>query len=137
MDDNYKQALEIVKAQAAVRTMTTEEITTMVKTLATNFARMGLDDSVPQEAAPTKLDPKKSIKEKSITCLECGKTFKIITGKHLATHDLNKKSYLEKHGLKKGTSLIAKGLSRDRKEKMKDMELWKKRGHTPARVKVD
>jgi hypothetical protein len=31
MDDYLKEALEIVKAQASVRTMTEEEITSMVK----------------------------------------------------------------------------------------------------------
>ena len=34
MEDYLKQALEIVKAQASVRTMTEEEITSMVRSLA-------------------------------------------------------------------------------------------------------
>ncbi len=78
------------------------------------------------------MDPKKSIKEKSVTCLECGKSMKLITSKHLAAHGLTKAEYLTKFGLKKGTSLLAKGLSRARKEKMKSMELWKRRGTKPA-----
>lgn len=34
MEDYLKQAIEIVKAQAAVRTMTEEEITSMMRSLA-------------------------------------------------------------------------------------------------------
>ena len=110
MDDYLKQALEIVKAQASVRVMSEEEITSMVRTL----------------SAPA-MPPAKSIKEKSVTCLECGKTFKIITRKHLATHDLDAESYREKWGLKKHTPLVCKELQRERRKKMKDMQLWEKR----------
>ena len=70
---------------------------------------------------------KRSIKEKSIVCLECGKTFKVITKKHLALHGLDAVSYREKWGLKKGTLLTCKELQRARRQKMKDMKLWEKR----------
>ena len=40
MDDYLKQALEIVKAQASVRVMAEEEITSMVRTLAAHLKTM-------------------------------------------------------------------------------------------------
>ena len=70
---------------------------------------------------------KRSIKEKSIVCLECGKTFKVITKKHLILHGLDAVSYRAKWGLKKGTPLTCKELQRARRQKMKDMKLWEKR----------
>ena len=35
------------------------------------------------------VDPRKAIRKKTITCVECGKTFKTITKRHLETHGLD------------------------------------------------
>lgn len=131
MSDFYTEAFEIVKAQAATRPMTAVEMLAMAKELADGMKAMSAGGEVAPQAeaaaVPVK-DAKKSIKEKSVTCLECGKVMKLLTAKHLASHGLTKKEYLAKHGLKKGTSLMAKGLSRARKEKMKSMKLWERKG---------
>lgn len=127
VDDYLKGALEIVKAQASVRTMTEEEITSMVRTLADNIREISNgSEEVGFEVDP-ELDPKKSIKEKSITCLECGKSFKILTRKHLVLHGLDAAEYREKWGFKKNTPLVCKALQRERRKKMKSMALWEKR----------
>ncbi|SIO35493.1 MucR family transcriptional regulator [Halodesulfovibrio marinisediminis] len=127
MEDYLKEALEIVKAQASVRTMTEEEITSMVKTLASGIKVISEDDALAEETQEAAVDPKKSIKEKTVTCLECGKTFKILTKRHLALHDLDAISYREKWGLKKNTPLVCKALQRERRKKMNNMKLWERR----------
>jgi len=134
MDDFLKMAMEMVKAQAGVRTMSTEEMTSMVLELSKKLSGLACcaEPVTQPEVTALALDPKKSIKEKSVTCLECGKVMKLLSAKHLAAHGLTKAEYLTKFGLKKGTSLLAKGLARARKEKMKSMELWKRRGTKPA-----
>ena len=123
MDDHLKEALDIVKAQASVRIMSEDEIISMVRRLSSDIK------NVAEELASSDVqsDPRKSIKEKSITCMECGKTFKILTRKHLASHNLDAAEYREKWGLKKDTPLVCKGLQRERRKKMKDMKLWEKR----------
>lgn len=129
MDDMLKEALELVKAQASVRSMTAEEMTSMVQSLAQNLAAislLGASVSIPAEE-PAAQDKSKVIKERSITCLECGKVFKVITKKHLAHHGLDAAEYREKWGYKKGTPLVCKGLQRERRKKMKDMQLWERR----------
>jgi predicted transcriptional regulator len=140
MEDPLKEALEIVKAQAGFRPMTADEIVGMVTGLAAKLCCLA-GPAESEDAMPgLGLDPKKAFKEKSVTCLECGKAFKIITKKHLATHDLDKAAYLEKHGLKKGTKLIGKELQRNRRKKMTDMKLWEKRGKKadqPAKAKKE
>lgn len=125
MDDYLKQAIELVKAQASVRTMQEEEMTAMIRTLAASLRNM-TDGSaaVDDEAA---LPPSKSIKEKTITCLECGRSFKLITKKHLAQHGLDADAYREKWGIKRGAPLVCKSLQRSRRKKMNDMKLWEKR----------
>ncbi|HDQ40986.1 MAG TPA: transcriptional regulator [Desulfonatronum sp.] len=129
MDEFIKQALDIVKAQASVRTMTEDEIASMVKKISLSIKEISAGsfvESIPEEA-PSDIDPKKAIREKSILCLECQKTFKVLTKKHLATHGLTPEEYRSKYGYKKNTPLIAKGLSRDRRKKMQEMQLWKKK----------
>ncbi|ACV69814.1 MucR family transcriptional regulator [Desulfohalobium retbaense] len=129
MEDHMKQALEIVKAQAGVRTMTEEEMTSMVANIASKLKRIEGGEQEPQEEQKQEpaVDPKKAIREKSVVCLECGKTFKVLTKRHLATHGLTPAEYKAKWGFKKTQSLIAKSLARERKKKMQEMQLWKRR----------
>lgn len=127
MDEYLKEALDIVKAQASVRNMTEEEITAMVKKLAAGIRGIDDEGSVSSVAQDMVDDPKKAIKEKSITCLECGKSFKILTKKHLGSHGLTPEEYREKWGYKKNLPLVCKSLQRERRKKMKDMRLWEKR----------
>ncbi len=125
-----EHALELTKAQASVRVMNEEEMMSMVARLASKLQAISgeephIDATI--EATPQTTDARKSIKEKSITCLECGKVAKVITRKHLAIHGLEPESYRAKWGLKKGTPLTCKELQRARRQKMKDMKLWEKR----------
>lgn len=127
MEEYLKQALEIVKAQASVRTMTEEEITSMVQKIATGIQAIA-EGTTAHEEEPMACDPQKAIREKSVICCVCGKSFKILTKKHLASHDLTPAEYREKFGYKKNTPLVCKSLQRERRKKMKEMQLWKKRG---------
>lgn len=129
MDDYLQSALEIVKAQASARPMTEDEIISMVRSVANGIAAVSTGQMAASEAesAAPAMDPKKAIKEASITCLECGKSFKVITKKHLATHGLTAEEYKAKYGYKKTQPLACKSLARDRRNKMKDMKLWERR----------
>lgn len=126
MEDYLKQAIEIVKAQASVRNMNEEEITSMIRAL-TQSIRGVAEGVAPVVDAEPAVDPKNAIREKSVICCECGKSFKVLTKRHLATHGLTPEEYREKWGYKKGTSLVAKSLARDRRKTMQGMKLWEKR----------
>ena len=126
MEDYLKQAIEIVKAQASVRNMKEEEITSMIKALVDGIRGIA-DDVVPAIETEPAIDPKKAIRERSVICCECGKSFKVLTKRHLITHGLTPEQYKEKFGYKKGTSLVAKSLARSRRETMQGMKLWEKR----------
>ncbi|MDC0336110.1 MucR family transcriptional regulator [Pseudodesulfovibrio sp.] len=127
MEDYLKEALKIVKAQASVRTMTEDEITSMVQKLSAGIKAIAEGGSVATETEYA-VDPKKAIREKSVLCCVCGKSFKILTKKHLATHDLTTEEYREKFGYKKKLPLVCRSLQRERRKKMKEMKLWTKRG---------
>ena len=130
MEEYIKQALEIVKAQASVRNMTEEEITSMVKSLANQLKGLmeGKEaEGGEEEQQQPPVDPKKAIREKSVVCLECGKSFRILTKRHLKSHGLTPEEYKKKWGYKKTQSLIARSLARERRKKMQEIQLWKKR----------
>ena len=128
MESYFKEALEIVKAQASIRVMSEDEITAITK-LASGFQSLSEGCNEPDDEAI--IDPKKAIKEKSITCVVCGKSFKLLTKKHLASHRLTQEEYRERCGYKKGTPLACKSLQRARRNKMLDMKLWERRGQKP------
>ena len=129
MNEYLSAALEIVKAQATVRTMDEAEISHMVKSVSEALQTLDTGAAVTGDAETPSLsiDPKKAIKEASVTCLECGKSFKVITRKHLASHGLTPEEYKAKYGYKKTQALAAKSLVRERRTKMKDMKLWERR----------
>ncbi len=121
-----KQALEIARAQAGVRPMTASEVATYVNELVQNL--QGVVEPDETKAAPS-VDPKNSITETYAICLECGKKFKVIGNRHLKAHGLTVKEYKDKWGLKKGTSLAAKSLVRQRRKKMQEMRLWERKSN--------
>ena len=130
MNDFMKEAMEIAKAQAGVRPMTETEIAQFVLNLATKLKAVAEGTAcccAGEEAAPV-ADGKSSIKETSVVCMECGKKFKILSKKHLETHGLSVEEYKAKYGIKKSTSLVAKGLVRERRKKMQEMKLWERKG---------
>ncbi|MDL2266569.1 MucR family transcriptional regulator [Desulfovibrio sp. OttesenSCG-928-G15] len=125
MEEYIKQALEIVKAQAGFRTMTEDEISSMVKTVAGAIHQLMSPDSQHQVFAAQ--SGAKQISERSITCLECGKSFKLLTRRHLLSHGISADEYREKWGYAKDAPLVCKALQRERRKKMRDMKLWEKR----------
>ena len=129
MNDFLTEALELTKAQASVHKMTEDEIMSMITKLSARLQGIASGEQIEEtvEEKRPAVDAKKSIKERSITCLECGKVMKILTKRHLALHGLDAVSYREKWGFKKGTPLTCKELQRSRRAKMKDMKLWEKR----------
>ncbi len=125
-DEILKQALEIARAQAGVRPMQANEVAEYISSLVQSL--QGFAEPEVCKAAPA-VDPKNSITETYAICLECGKKFKVIGNRHLKSHGLSVKEYKEKWGLKKGTSLAAKSLVRQRRKKMQEMRLWERKSN--------
>jgi len=112
---------EIIQSQITSKQMTTEEIKAALNE--TFQALKALQDSEASgigfieadiEAAASVIDPKKSIQKNKIVCIECGQEFKMLSPKHLKSHDLTSKEYRKKHGLSARQPLCAKALSEKR-----------------------
>jgi predicted transcriptional regulator len=119
MEDYLAKALEIARAQASVRMMSAEEITEFATALSKSLREMsGEGGASDVESAKPFCNPKSSIRDKSITCLVCGKKGKMLTKAHLATHGLTPAQYKAKFGLKADVNLVCKSTLKDQRARM-------------------
>lgn len=110
---------EIIQSQTSKKQMSVEEITNALnvtfqalKSLQESEVSCGIE---PDTLETNKvLDPKKSIQKNKVVCLECGKEFRMLSGKHLASHGLDSKAYRKKYGFPTRQPLCAKSLSEER-----------------------
>jgi len=121
---------EIIQSQITSKQMSTEEIKAALNE--TFQALRALQDSeaggfgvveTETEAATSVIDPKKSIQKNKIVCIECGQEFKMLSPKHLKSHNLTSKEYRKKHGLSARQPLCAKTLSERRSQSGKERGL--------------
>ena len=69
---------------------------------------------------------KGSIKKHSVTCLECGKTFKQLSLRHLSQHELDPRTYRIKHGIPRTQALSAIEVTTRRRELAQQIKPWEK-----------
>ena len=126
-------ASEIVQTQVSMRQMSSEEIVLSLRQVFNtlqgmqksetdgSFVDLGkmTDDSSTEGKSAEKSDPKDSIQEDKIVCLECGAEMRQLTTKHLGAHGLNPREYKKKWGFALRQSLSAKSLSRARSKAAK------------------
>ncbi len=109
---------EIVSAQINTSEMNTEDIRQALNdTFKTLNGLQALEISGQQigmDQEKKSIEPAKSIQRNKIICLECGESFKMLSPKHLRSHDLTLKEYRAKYGFKARQPLCAKALSEKR-----------------------
>jgi predicted transcriptional regulator len=69
---------------------------------------------------------KKSITKHTVTCLECGATFKQLSRRHLQDHGLDGRSYRAKYGIPRTQPLSAKDTTAIRKKIVQQTKPWEK-----------
>lgn len=109
---------EIVQSQINSTEMTNEEIkNALQETFQTLKSLQDAEASglpVAQMESKPSMSPEKSIQKNKVICLECGQAFKMLSPKHLRSHDLTPKEYRKKHGFSMRQPLCAKSLSERR-----------------------
>ncbi|MDD5759363.1 MAG: MucR family transcriptional regulator [Desulfobulbaceae bacterium] len=121
-----EMAADIVQSQSATKSMTQDEIAASLQATYKTLQALQINEQsnsseeLPKVSIATDLTPEKSIQKNKIVCLECGQEFKMLSHKHLASHDLTGRQYRQKHGLKLRQPLCAKALSASRKKAGKD-----------------
>jgi predicted transcriptional regulator len=133
-------AAEIVQAQVTTNQLVTDEIVSSLKLVfsalrdmqKSEIEGMPLELAKPaeeqalEEAVPGKMDPKGSIQEDKVICLECGAEMRQLTAKHLSSHGLSIRDYKHRYGFPLRQSLSAKALSKARSKAAKKRGLPEK-----------
>jgi predicted transcriptional regulator len=76
--------------------------------------------------APAPSDWRTSITRHSVTCLECGRTCKQLSVRHLRHHDLDGRSYRAKYGIPRTQPLAAKATTALRRQIVSEIKPWEK-----------
>ena len=112
---------EIVTAQAGQTRMSSDEIGDSLRQVfqtLQDVQRSGqsveIDDTLSR-------DPQASIQRNHVVCLECGKSFKLLSNRHLALHGLKPREYKQKHGIRMTQALSARTLSARRRKLAKEL----------------
>ena len=120
-----EMSAEIVAAQASHRALTPEEIAdSLRRTFQTLKEIQQLGNGTEFEEAVSR-DPQASIQRNQVMCLECGKSFKLLSNRHLALHGLTPRAYKQKHGIRMTQALSARTLSARRRKLAKDLGMGK------------
>jgi predicted transcriptional regulator len=111
-----EMAADIITAQARVTRMSADELSeALTKTYESLKTVQDLEQGVPAPTTPA-TEPKASIQQNKVICLECGKEFKQLSKSHLKFHSLSPKEYKKKHGFKASQALTSKSLSASRRK---------------------
>ena len=106
---------ELVQAQISTKDMSKDDIKAALHD--TFLILKGLQDAEACDGAPGQgeskpaIAPEKSIQKNQVVCLECGQAFKMLSPKHLLSHELTSKEYRKKYGFTMRQPLCAKALS--------------------------
>ncbi len=133
-------AAELVQAQVSTSQLVADEIVSSLKLVFSALQEMqkseteGMpleiikppEEAVPEEVVAGKIDPKGSIQEDKVICLECGAEMRQLTAKHLSSHGLSIREYKHRYGFPLRQSLSAKALSKARSKAAKKRGLPEK-----------
>jgi predicted transcriptional regulator len=78
------------------------------------------------ETPPVPVDWRKSITKHTVTCLECGQSFKQLSVRHLQEHGLDARSYRVKYAIPRTQPLAAKTTTARRREVAQEIRPWEK-----------
>jgi predicted transcriptional regulator len=126
-------AKDLVMAQIAAHRLSPEEMRTALQHAYASLQALQAQEYVngsvaviAPEAPPEPVNWRKSITKSRVTCLECGASFKQLSGRHLKEHALDGRSYREKYRIPRTQPLAAKEITARRKEIVQRSRPWEK-----------
>jgi predicted transcriptional regulator len=125
--DFFEMTCEIVRAQSSYTPMTAEEMAEAIKKVyrALKWVQAQEQKAV-EKAEEETISGVQLIQRNKVICLECGKAFRQLSGKHLEMHGLTPRKYKEKHSIPLSQSPSARSLSAKRRRLAKERGLGEK-----------
>lgn len=123
-----EMAKELVAEQIRANHLSPDDAATLLQqthaTLLSLYERQ-LSESTTQtnnHVQPT--DWKRSIQKHTVSCLECGATFRQLSARHLSTHGLDPRSYRIKYGIPSTQAISAREVTTRRRALAKQIRPW-------------
>ena len=123
-----EMAKDLVQAQIQAGQLSPEAMQEALQSTYTTLLALkrqeetGATGTVETPSVPT--DWRKSITRHAVTCLECGKTFKQLSVRHLRQHDLDGRLYRQKYGIPRTQPLAARATTAKRKTIAQTVRPW-------------
>jgi predicted transcriptional regulator len=131
-----EMATRIVSAYASQNPMTQAELFDLMDSVVNKLTKVkDTEEQRPtrnsgwtqKQASHDAVDPRASIGQDKVICLECRREFKMLNERHLIKeHGMTRAEYLAKHGLSSRESLVSKTLSEKRRKSALERGLGKK-----------
>ncbi len=120
-----EMSAEIVAAQAGHTRLSAEELGESLRQVFRTLQEVQRSGQSAEMEEPISRDPQASIQRNQVLCLECGKSFKLLSNRHLALHSLTPREYKQKHGIRMTQALSARTLSARRRKLAKELGMGK------------
>jgi predicted transcriptional regulator len=120
-----EMSAEIVAAQARRKNLSPEGIADSLRRIFETLQQVQQADNGAEHDETVPRDPQSSIQRNQVICLECGKSFKLLSNRHLALHNLTPREYKQKHGIRMTQALSARTLSARRRKLAKELGMGK------------
>jgi len=117
---------DIVAAQASQTHLSPEEMAESLHKVFQTLQEVQQRGMDAQFAETVSRDPQSSIQRNQVICLECGQSFKLLSNRHLALHNLTPRQYKQKHGIQLTQALSARTLSARRRKVAKELGMGEK-----------
>jgi len=112
----------IVTAQASRQSLAPDEIADSLRRVSQTLRDIQHREH-PQ--LPVSEAPEASIRRDHVVCLECRKTFTLLSNRHLASHGLTPREYKRKYGLRLTQPLSARVLTARRRKLARELGMGK------------
>ena len=121
-------AKDLALAQIQAGQVTPEDMTSVLNSTYETLEQLNATEQSGSGALASNhsTDWKKSINKHAVACLECGATFRILSTRHLRHHDMDSRTYRQKHGIPRTQSLSARDVQARRKAIVQRVKPWEK-----------
>lgn len=121
-------AKDLALAQIQAGQVSPEEMTSVLNSTYETLQHLSASEQAvsPGLTSPSPTSWKKSITKHTVTCLECGASFRQLSRRHLRMHDMDGRTYRQKYGIPRTQSLSAKAVYAKRLEIVKQTKPWEK-----------
>jgi predicted transcriptional regulator len=128
-----EMAKELIQAEIEAGQLSVEDMPDALQKTYASLMTLQAKETGTIAPPPSPTAWRKSITKYTITCLECGRTFKQLNGRHLREHGLDSRSYRDKYGIPRTQSLAARETTALRRQIVMEIKPWEK---APAYVQA-